>query len=246
MAVLGFWTNAFRFGLYDLLTPINYDASLQEAWTALAPAATDCVLDAGCGSGRLLLQARPWLAAGGHMTAVDLDAAGLRYAARRARRLRIAQQLTFRSGDLCGLSEMNLPPFDGVVAHFSVYVLPTDADRRLAVRQLAAVLRPGGRCVLAVPSEHYQVDAILSDACKMEHDRRDLPWWRRTLRRRVLYRLTKRGLDRIASALDQDLFHRYIVAELEAHCAEAGLTDFRIATTYGGCGYRVVAQRALD
>src|SRR6516162_5075540 len=130
MPVRGFWTNAFRLGLYDALMPVNYDDSLRDAWSALDAGPNDHVFDAGCGSGRLLVHARRWLAGGGQLTAIDIDEAGLAYAARRARRMGIADRVSFRAGDLCELTTLGLPAMDGALAHFSLYTLPTNTDRR--------------------------------------------------------------------------------------------------------------------
>jgi SAM-dependent methyltransferase len=244
MPIRGFWTNAFRLGLYDALMPVNYDASLSDAWSALAAGPNDHVLDAGCGSGRLLVHARRWLAGGGRLTAIDIDEAGLAFAGRRARRMGIADRVSFRTGDLCELTTLGLPAMDGALAHFSLYTLPTNTDRRLAVQQLAEVLRPGGRCVLVVPSEHYRARTIMDNACKLERVRRDASWWFRALHRHVLYRFTHFGLRRIETALDHDLFHRYTPGELAEQCSAAGFTGLQIAPVYAGCGYRVVARRA--
>jgi ubiquinone/menaquinone biosynthesis C-methylase UbiE len=244
MAVHGFWTNAFRVGLYDALMPVNYDWSLKDAWAAMAAQPKEQILDAGCGSGRLLVHARGWLTSGGRLTAVDIDGAGLAYAQRRARKSRVEKQVVFRSGDLCQLGEMGLPPLDGALAHFSLYTLPTMVDRRLALQQIVQALRPGGRCVLVVPSEAYRAETIIQDAYKTERTRRDSPWLARVLRRCLLYHITNIGLRRIEKALDQELFHRYTVEELETQCREAGLTDVVVTPVYAGCGYRVLGRRA--
>ena len=244
MPVRGFWSNAFRLGLYDALVPVNYDQSLQEAWSALEAGPGDHVLDAGCGSGRLLLHARKWLAGGGRLTCVDIDEPGLAFARRRARRLGVEGRVEFRNTDLCELAELALPPFDAVLAHFSLYTLPTNTDRRLALEQIASAVRSGGRCVFVVPSESYRAEAIIDDASALEKSRRDVPWWSRTLRRHVLYRFTRFGLRRIETALDHDLFHRYSRAEIEDQCSAAALTDVHITPVYASCAYRVAARRA--
>jgi ubiquinone/menaquinone biosynthesis C-methylase UbiE len=243
MPVRGFWSNAFRLGLYDALVPINYDQSLQEAWSAVEAGPGDQVLDAGCGSGRLLLHARKWLAGGGRLTAIDIDEPGLAFAKRRARRLGVKDRIEFRNADLCRLSELALPPFEAAFAHFSLYTLPTNTDRRLALEQVASAVRPGGRCVFVVPSENYRAQTIINDACAQEQLRRDAPWWSRALRRHVLYRFTRFGLQRIESALDHDLFHRYSRSEIENQCSSAGLTDVHITPVYASCGFRVAARR---
>jgi SAM-dependent methyltransferase len=236
------WTSMFRWGLYDAFMPLNYDRSIAEALAALAPAPSHHVLDAGCGTGRLLLHARRWLSDGGRLVGVDVDASGLAYAAGRARRLGVAGRVRLLRGDVRRLA---LAPstVDGIIAHCSVYTLSSDADRRAAIVQLAAALRPGGRCVVVVPSERYRVATLIADARRAEQERRDLPRWRREARRHVLYRFTEPGMRPLERALDAGVFHRYDAAELRDHLESAGFRDVHLDVTYGGCAYRATGRR---
>jgi ubiquinone/menaquinone biosynthesis C-methylase UbiE len=235
-----FWSTGFRFGLYDRLMPINYDQSIQAAFAALEPKPDDHILDAGCGSGRLLVHARDWLKSGGRLTGIDIDEAGLTYAQRRAERLGIVERVQLLKGDLTNLAELKLPTFDRVMSHFAIYTIPTDEARRQAVRCLAATLKPGGRLVFVGPSEHYSAALIMADTHRLEQDRTDIGSFRRSIRRRLVYPITHRWLKKIEAAIMKGPFHRYTQAELREHLTDAGIHEIHTEPTYAGCGWRAV------
>jgi ubiquinone/menaquinone biosynthesis C-methylase UbiE len=236
---------AFRHGWYDFLRPSNYDESMRDAVAALELKPGERALDAGCGSGRSLLYAQGWLrSGGGRLTLVDIDDGGLDFARRRAQRLGVAGRVELRRGDLTRLSDVPLEPFDAALAHFSVYAIRTAEGRRAALTQLVERLRPGGRLVIAVPSENYRVEPLMADARRAEAERSDVPSIVRTLRARFVYPITHWGIANVEKALDNDVFHRYTEDELREQLVAAGLADVRIAPTYGGCGHRAVARRA--
>jgi ubiquinone/menaquinone biosynthesis C-methylase UbiE len=224
----------FDTGIYDLGIPINFDTSLRRAWTTLAPAATDRVLDIGCGSGRMLLHVLPWLRSGGHLTGLDVDPGGLAYAGRRAQQLGVADQVTFVQGNMSDLDPDQIGAFDGAVAHFSVYTLPSDAERRAAIHQVARVLRPRARFVLVVPNECYRARPLVADARRAEGDRKDIPLWLRLVRQWALCSFTEWGTRRnVEKKLDQDIYHRYTAPELVDHLTSAGFRDIHITRTPG-------------
>jgi SAM-dependent methyltransferase len=239
----GFWSAAFRVGLYDLLMPVNYDRSLKAAFEALELRPTDHLLDGGCGSGRLLVHAQDWQRQGGRLTGVDIDKAGLAYARRRAKRLGVADRVQFFQGDLCDLAPLGLPLFDNVVTHFATYTIPTDVGRRRAVQELASLLKPGGRFVFVVPSERYTPSRVIADAHLLEEIRTDIPAWRRFLRRRLVYPLSHVAMKRIEARMERGAFHRYTEPEVRKHLAAAGIVDAGIEATYGGCGWRAVGRK---
>ncbi|MFD8686139.1 class I SAM-dependent methyltransferase [Streptomyces sp. NPDC059651] len=100
----------------------------------LKPAAR--VLDAGCGTGRIAIR----LAELGHAcTGVDVDSSMLAVARREAP----AQEWVL--GDLTRLDALGLDPgYDLVLAAGNVIPLLASGTEPAVVRQLAAVLRPGG------------------------------------------------------------------------------------------------------
>ena len=97
------------------------------------------VLDAGCGDGTL---ARAMASRGASVTGIDADP--LMLAAARARAEMTGVRVTFLSGRI---ERLPIPDasFDVLVA---VTVLCFVADADTAVREMARVLRPGGRLVL--------------------------------------------------------------------------------------------------
>ena len=99
------------------------------------------VLDAGCGDGTYGLAAAK---RGGRVTAVDLSGAMLDAAGARA--LRSGVELDLVEADVRALPLADAT-FDLAVA-VTVLCFMSDADARRTVRELARVLRPGGRLVL--------------------------------------------------------------------------------------------------
>ncbi|MEW2048999.1 methyltransferase domain-containing protein [Streptomyces sp. NPDC005476] len=106
------------------------------------------VLDAGCGTGRIAVR----LATLGHLcTGVDVDRSMLAVARRDAP----AQE--WLHGDLAHLDSLGLEPgFDLALAAGNVIPLLAPATEAVVVRQLAAVLRPGGLLVtgMGLDAEH--------------------------------------------------------------------------------------------
>lgn len=239
------WPWGFRLGLFDLFLPINYDQSLQRAFEGLHLTPGQRLIDVGSGSGRLVVHAARWLTGGGQLTCVDIDAGGLAYSKNRALALGVAERVSHLQRDVCSLSGAELPAFDAAISHFSVYCLPTDTDRRRAIVEIAAVLRPGGRLVLSVPSESYQAHRLINDARRIEQSRTDAPLWMRTLRSRVAYPITEIATGRLQKAMEQGRFHRYSVAEVESHLRAAGFTKIEIQPAYADCGYVATAERLV-
>ncbi|MFI9169809.1 class I SAM-dependent methyltransferase [Streptomyces lincolnensis] len=103
----------------------------------LKPAAR--ILDAGCGTGRVAIRLAEL---GHHCTGVDTDLSMLAVARRDA------PALEWLHGDLAHLDALGLVPgFDLVIAAGNVIPLLAFGTESAVVRQLAAVLRPGGLLV---------------------------------------------------------------------------------------------------
>lgn len=131
--------------IYDRLAP-RYDALVTVAEKLLfrggrrwaTSRAQGRVLEVAVGTGRNLALFPP----GVQLTGIELSPAMLERARRRARALGMAADL--RQGDA---QSLDLPDggFDTVVATLSLCSIPDDVA---AVREMARVLRPGGRLVL--------------------------------------------------------------------------------------------------
>jgi len=125
----------------------RYMAGVEAAVRSLGAGPGDAVLDAGCGNG---LTARRLIARGCRVTALDLSAESLAYLRGRAAGgpLRVVQ------GDVTSLPFAD-GAFDRVLCANTLQHIPGDGARRLCVRELARVLRPGGR--LVVTAQQYSV-----------------------------------------------------------------------------------------
>ncbi|MFI7129448.1 class I SAM-dependent methyltransferase [Nonomuraea sp. NPDC050153] len=160
---------------YDVFSSIGFLGGRRAAFTRVAtaagPRAGDEVLDVGCGTGYLSRILAPVVTPGGHVTGVDLSAAMIDHAARRA-----PGNCTYVRGE-----GQDLPfpdgSFDLVVSSLAVHHIPADA-RPEALRQMFRVLRPGGRLLIAEfrpPANRvarHLIGALSGPA--MRHDPRDL------------------------------------------------------------------------
>jgi SAM-dependent methyltransferase len=127
-------------------------AALRRMLDALALGGHEHVLDVGCGRGMLLLEAARRLPRG---TATGLDLWSTRDQSGNA------AEATGRNAELAGMRERvridtgdmrHLPypdaSFDVVVSSLAIHNLPTQTDREQAVREIARVLKPGGRAAV--------------------------------------------------------------------------------------------------
>jgi SAM-dependent methyltransferase len=103
------------------------------------------ILDLGTGTGAVAVRAAPLIAPGGRVLAVDLSAEMLELARGRAA-LAGHTEIAFAEGRAEEIPA-DIDAFDTVLASLSMmYVI----DRATAAREIARVLRPGGRFVAAV------------------------------------------------------------------------------------------------
>lgn len=125
---------------------------LRRMIASLALRGDEQVLDVGCGRGMLLLETARHLP---HGLATGLDLWSTRDQSGNA------ADATARNAELAGLRErvqvdtgdmrrMPYPDasFDVVVSSLAIHNLPTQTDREQAVREIARVLKPGGRVAL--------------------------------------------------------------------------------------------------
>lgn len=240
------WSFFYRFGLFDPVIPINYDLSIKGAFEALAPEVSDRIIDVGCGNGRLIHHARSWLSKGGCLVGVEISQGGADYARYRAEQFGLADRVTIKQGDMRHLRDLNLGFFEGAVAHFSVYMLATQSERRAAIKEIGSLLKPGAKFVLAVPSENWAVKNIFTHARKVESERNDVNWVYKIFRQWVIYPLTAIGFSDLEKGLDKDVFHRYTPEEIREQLADEGFEEVEIESIYGGNGYRAIGKKASN
>ena len=129
---------------FDEIAP-SFDETRADPWPEVVAFAgslpsESTVIDLGCGNGRhaqVLLESRH------RAVAFDASRGLLDYARRRARKADIVL------GDLCALP-FGSASFDAAIAIASLHHLPTAADRFAALREIARILRRGGRALLMV------------------------------------------------------------------------------------------------
>ena len=112
----------------------------------------EAVLDVGCGRGLLLLEAAQRLPRG-RATGIDLwstrDQSGNAAATtqRNAELVGMTGRVAIDTGDMRRLPYADAS-FDAIVSSMAIHNLPTQTDREQAVREIARVLKPGGRVAL--------------------------------------------------------------------------------------------------
>ena len=114
------------------------------------------VADLGTGTGAVAFQAAPLVGRDGRVTGIDISSDMLRLARRRATELSL-KNVEFRDGR-AEVIPTEESAFDVVLACLSLmYVI----DRAAATREIARVLRPGGRFVAAVWGAPAECDIVL-------------------------------------------------------------------------------------
>lgn len=120
----------------------GFERLRDELLSRTQPTAEDRVLDLGAGTGLLALAVAPRVA---HVTAVDSSPAVSRLLEAKARQLAITN-LTVTVADARSLPLAN-SSIDLAVSNYCLHHV-SDEDKLVALRELARVLRPGGRLVL--------------------------------------------------------------------------------------------------
>lgn len=120
------------------------------------------VADIGCGMGYFTIGMAKLVGDGGRVFAVDLQERMLAITRKRARRAKIDGHIETRA---CLPDDVALPPaLDFALAFWMVHEVP---DRKRFFSQLAGILKPDGRLLVAEPRMHVKSQhfaAILDDA----------------------------------------------------------------------------------
>jgi SAM-dependent methyltransferase len=153
----------WQVGVWDRISPI-YLQTIDNRFTGVVDAvirraalqSVQQVLDIGTGTGSVAIKAASLVMPGGNVTAVDISPEMLELARQRATSLSLTNVEFFEGR----AEELPLPNgrFDIVLASLSLmYVI----DRAAAAREIARVLRPGGRFVAAVWGGPEEADIVL-------------------------------------------------------------------------------------
>jgi SAM-dependent methyltransferase len=138
------------------------------------------VLDVGCGRGLLLVSAARRLTAG---RAVGVDVwRGLQLSGNspqavedNARRAGVAERVEVKDGDARSLPFPDAS-FDVVLSSLVLHNIPRRAERRQAVREIARVLKPGGRVAILDVRHTRDYIHVLRD-CGLDELRREQSGW---------------------------------------------------------------------
>lgn len=233
-----YWEIGFKTRLYDWLSPEAYLDSLRSVAGFIKPERGEWVLDAGCGSGLLLPFLADQLERGGRYLGMDILPESLACLKTKVNRLNRSV-----SGVQADLSR-DLPLGDAsvtcVAAHFSVYTLPEERDRKQVYQEIGRVLKPGGSVVIANPTHSYNAEGIIRSSLeKLQSQGRS---WR--VKKYMVYPLTLYfGLKHIERQLKSGKWHGYRPEELHDEVVQAGFVIEYSKTVYGGSGYLVVGRK---
>ena len=153
----------WQIGVWDRISPI-YLRAVDNRFTGVVDAvirraalqSVQQVLDLGTGTGSVAIKAASLVIPGGNVTAVDISPEMIDLARQRSASLGLSN-IEFLEGRA---EELPAPTggFDAVLASLSLmYVI----DRAAAAREIARVLRPGGRFVAAVWGGPEEADIVL-------------------------------------------------------------------------------------
>ncbi len=237
-----YWEIGFKTRLYDWLSPEAYHQSLQRAADFARMEQGKWILDVGCGSGLLLNSLGNWLENERHYLGMDILPAGLASLKSRVK----APSANNLAGVRADLSR-NLPLADAsvscAVAHFSIYTLPNENERKQAYQELWRVLKPGGLLFTANPAHSYNADQIIR--ASLEQLQNQGRCWR--VKKYMVYPLTLRlGLRYIEHQLQSGRWHGYQPNELRDEVAHAGFSIEYSDVVYGGSGFLVIGRKRKD
>jgi arsenite methyltransferase len=142
---------------------------------------TDHVLDVGCGRGLLLVGAA-LRATKGHATGLDLWSQKDQLNNSRTATLRnaeaeeVADRVDVQDGDMRSMPFAN-ETFDAIVSSLAIHNLKSEADRDLAILEIARVLKPGGRVgIIDIMNVGHYASTLESVGVQVTSGPRFTPW----------------------------------------------------------------------
>jgi ubiquinone/menaquinone biosynthesis C-methylase UbiE len=235
-----YWEIGFKTHLYDLLSPEVYKESLQRVADFITLEKGEWVLDVGCGSGSLLPQLTDRLTPGKRYLGIDILQAGLVSLKPKANRLNLEDVIFGIKADLSKRFPLGDASVSCVAAHFSIYTLPEEKDRRHAYQEIFRVVKPGGLLVTANPTHSYNAKQIIRASLESLRSQRRPS----VVKKYVLYPLTLHlGLKHIENQLRTRRWHGYKPEELCDQVKQAGFSIEHTEAVYGESGFLVVARK---
>jgi len=235
-----YWEIGFKTHLYDWLSPEAYRESLQRVADLIRLEEGEWMLDVGCGSGSLLPQLTDRLTLGKRYLGIDILPTGLVSLKPRASRLNLKGSVSGIQADLSRRLPLGDASVSCVAAHFSIYTLPEEKDRRQAFQEAFRIMKPGGLLVTANPTHTYNAKQIIRASLESLKGQRRPRWVKKFL----VYPLTLHlGLKHIERQLQAGRWHGYKPEELCDQITQAGFIIEHFETVYGESGFLVVARK---
>jgi ubiquinone/menaquinone biosynthesis C-methylase UbiE len=182
------------------------------------------------------------LTKGGRYLGMDILPAGLASLKPRANRLNLNGSVSGVEADLSRDLPLGDASVSCVAAHFSVYTLPEEKNRRRVYQEFWRVLKPSGLLVTANPTHFYNAEEIIRKSLESLNGKVAYPL--RCFKKYVVYPLTLHlGLKHIERQLKSGRWHGYRPEELRDEVAQAGFSIEYSETVYGGSGFLVIGRK---
>ncbi len=173
---------------------------------------------------------------------MDILPAGLAALRSRARQLNLEDAVTLVQADLSRTLPFRSNSIFCVAAHFSIYTLREEKDRRQAYQELFRILKPGGILVTANPTQSYDAEQIIRASLQSLKNKISGPQgW---IKKNLVYPLTLRlGLKHIERQIQSGHWHGYTPDEHQSELERIGFSIERTEAVYGGSGILMAARK---
>ena len=230
-----YWLVGFKSRLYDFLSPESYFESMRRVIEYLPDHKNLNLLDAGCGTGKILHFLVEKFQKGLTYTGLDILDSAVNRTLNIAKILRVGAKVNCLKRDLISPFTM-AKKFDVVIAHFSIYTLGCRENRLLALKNLKTVMNTGCILILVNPSKDYDVDVIIDDSIRIVREKRGvLP---SLVKKYFVYPITKSfGLNFIQKQLKSSEWKAYTRDEFLSEIDESGFSLQKIEKVYSGSAF---------